>query len=85
MVRHEGLPVVLPDVSVGDDSGLRPQVAREIIAAGLDLLELQPLNLSLEEIFLQLTRDEADAAAPSVAETTAASVEEAPTAEGESL
>ena len=42
----------------------RPQVAREIIAAGLDLLELQPLNLSLEEIFLQLTRDEADTASP---------------------
>jgi ABC-2 type transport system ATP-binding protein len=63
----------------------RPQVAREIIAAGLDLLELQPLSLSLEEIFLQLTRDEADAAAPVTADTTTALAEEASTPEGESL
>lgn len=50
------------ETAPGQDA--RPQVAREIIAAGIDLLELKPLNLSLEEIFLQLTRDEADAAAP---------------------
>ncbi len=36
----------------------RPQVARAVINAGLDLLELQPVSLSLEDIFLQLTRDE---------------------------
>ncbi len=39
----------------------RPQVARAIINAGLDLLEFSPISLSLEDIFLQLTRDEADA------------------------
>jgi ABC-2 type transport system ATP-binding protein len=44
------------EASPGTDA--RPQVAREIITAGRDLLELQPLNLSLEDIFLQLTRDE---------------------------
>ncbi|MBE0695654.1 MAG: ATP-binding cassette domain-containing protein [Anaerolineaceae bacterium] len=38
----------------------RPQVAREIISAGFDLLEMRPINLSLEDIFLQLTRDEVD-------------------------
>jgi ABC-2 type transport system ATP-binding protein len=38
----------------------RPQVAREIISAGIDLLEMRPINLSLEDIFLQLTRDEVD-------------------------
>jgi ABC-2 type transport system ATP-binding protein len=37
---------------------VRPQVAREIIQAGIDLLEIRPINLSLEDIFLQLTRDE---------------------------
>jgi ABC-2 type transport system ATP-binding protein len=36
----------------------RPQVARAVIAAGYDLLMLQPVNLSLEEIFLQLTRED---------------------------
>ena len=37
---------------------VRPEVARAVVKAGFDLLELHPENLSLEEIFLQLTRDE---------------------------
>jgi ABC-2 type transport system ATP-binding protein len=40
---------------------LRPEVARLVIKSQLDLLELRPVNLSLEEIFLQLTRDEVPA------------------------
>ncbi len=36
----------------------RPDVARALIGAGYDLLEMKPVGLSLEEIFLQLTRDE---------------------------
>ncbi len=40
----------------------RPQVARTVVDHGYDLLLLQPVNLSLEEIFLQLTRDESSAA-----------------------
>jgi ABC-2 type transport system ATP-binding protein len=36
----------------------RPGVARTVVEHGFDLLELHPENLSLEEIFLQLTRDE---------------------------
>jgi ABC-2 type transport system ATP-binding protein len=39
-----------------------PQVARAIVEAGYDLLELQPVNMSLEDIFLQLTREEPGAA-----------------------
>lgn len=35
---------------------LRPEVARLAIAAKYDLLEMRPINLSLEEIFLELTR-----------------------------
>jgi ABC-2 type transport system ATP-binding protein len=46
------------ETAPGMDS--RPQVARQIIDAGYDLLEFRPINLSLEEIFLQLTRDEVD-------------------------
>jgi len=37
---------------------VRPDVARAVVEAGYDLLELRPIGLSLEEIFLQLTRDE---------------------------
>lgn len=37
---------------------LRPDVARLTIEANYDLLELRSINLSLEEIFLQLTRED---------------------------
>lgn len=36
---------------------IRPEVARQTVQAGYDLLELRLLGLSLEEIFLELTRD----------------------------
>jgi ABC-2 type transport system ATP-binding protein len=36
---------------------VRPAVARAVVAAGYDLLELRPVGMSLEEIFLELTRD----------------------------
>jgi ABC-2 type transport system ATP-binding protein len=39
----------------------RPRVARAVVEAGYDLLQLQQVNLSLEEIFLQLTREDAPA------------------------
>ncbi len=34
---------------------VRPEVAKQVINAGYDLLELRPLGMSLEEIFLELT------------------------------
>ena len=43
---------MLPGVDV------RPDVARKVIDSGCDLLLLQPNTMSLEEIFLELTRDE---------------------------
>ncbi len=43
----------------GEDA--RPQVARTVITAQYDLLELHPSSVSLEDIFLQLTRDEVGA------------------------
>ncbi len=52
-----------PDGSVefefgaGEDS--RPQVAKAVIQAGYELLEMRPVGMSLEEIFLELTRDNA--------------------------
>lgn len=36
----------------------RPQVARAVIEAKYDMLELRAVSLSLEDIFLQLTREE---------------------------
>jgi ABC-2 type transport system ATP-binding protein len=40
----------------GDDA--RPEIARRIISAGYDLLSLSSSSMSLEDIFLELTRDE---------------------------
>jgi ABC-2 type transport system ATP-binding protein len=37
---------------------VRPKVAEKIVKAGIDLLELRPAGLSLEEIFLQLTKED---------------------------
>jgi len=36
----------------------RPEVARAIVNAGFGLLEMRPIGMSLEDIFLHLTRDE---------------------------
>ncbi len=41
------------EFSSGKD--LRPEVAKKVIGSGYDLLELRPLGMSLEEIFLELT------------------------------
>jgi len=40
---------------------LRPEVARAAMKAGYELLELRPIGMSLEEIFLELTRGNNDA------------------------
>jgi ABC-2 type transport system ATP-binding protein len=44
------------ETSPGHDA--RPEIARSIVAAGYDLLDIHLASLSLEEIFLQLTRDD---------------------------
>jgi len=41
------------EFSSGKD--LRPEVAKQVIKSGYDLLELRPLGMSLEDIFLELT------------------------------
>lgn len=38
---------------------LRAEIARTVVNEGVDLLELRQVSLSLEEIFLQLTQDDA--------------------------
>jgi ABC-2 type transport system ATP-binding protein len=44
------------ETSPGED--IRPQIARAVIQSGYDLLELRPIRVSLEDIFMELTRDE---------------------------
>ncbi len=36
---------------------IRPTVAKTVVESGFELLELRPVGMSLEEIFLELTRD----------------------------
>lgn len=45
------------EFSAGQD--VRPLVAKTVVQAGFDLLEMRPIGLSLEEVFLELTRDNA--------------------------
>lgn len=46
------------EIDTSSEDETCPQIARAIVNAGYDLLRLQPTHLSLEEIFIQLTRDE---------------------------
>jgi ABC-2 type transport system ATP-binding protein len=51
------------EVSPGQD--VRSQLAAKIVGKGWPLYELRGVNLSLEEIFLQLTTEESEHAAAS--------------------
>ena len=51
------------EFAAGQD--VRPQVAKAVIQGGYDLLEMRPIGMSLEEIFLELTRDNASGKKPS--------------------
>src|SRR3954469_8988541 len=45
---------------------IRRDVAREVVTRGWGLLELRPMRLSLEEVFLQVTTEEVEAATPAL-------------------
>jgi hypothetical protein len=47
---------------------LRPELARAVVQAGWNLMELKTVGESLEEIFLELTRSELTAKAESKTE-----------------
>ena len=51
------------EFAAGQD--IRPQVAKAVILGGFDLLEMRLIGLSLEEIFLELTRDNTVSTTPS--------------------
>ena len=46
------------EVETAPGQDARPEVARVIVNGGYDLLEMSPVGLSLEDIFLELTREE---------------------------
>jgi ABC-2 type transport system ATP-binding protein len=45
-------------IDTSGDKDARPAIARAIIQGNYDLLELRPVGVSLEDIFIQLTREE---------------------------
>jgi len=57
------------EVESAPGKDIRPMIARDVIKAGFDLLELKRIDLSLEDIFIQLTRDEPEP--PSTDDTSA--------------
>ena len=46
------------EIDTAGERDVRRDLAREIVGSGLGLLELRPMRISLEDIFLQLTTDE---------------------------
>jgi ABC-2 type transport system ATP-binding protein len=46
------------EVECAPGKEIRPEIARNVIQAGFDLIELKSIDLSLEDIFIQLTREE---------------------------
>jgi ABC-2 type transport system ATP-binding protein len=46
------------EISMSAGQDVRPEIARQIIKNGYDLLHMKSSNISLEDIFMQLTQDE---------------------------
>ena len=58
-VQQKGEDTLEFQFAPGQD--LRPDVARLVVQSNHDLLEMRSMSLSLEEIFLELTRNDAAA------------------------
>jgi len=56
------------ELSSAPGRDIRPGVARRVVEGGFDLLEMRPVGISLEEIFLELTREEPSAEGKEVAD-----------------
>jgi ABC-2 type transport system ATP-binding protein len=59
--RHNGVAGYQVDVAPGED--VRRDVARLVVGNGWGLLELRPMHMSLEDVFLSLTTEDAPPAA----------------------
>ncbi len=64
-------------------SDLRAQIAQRIVGGGFDLLELRAINLSLEDIFMQLTTEEKAATEDKAAAENQAGAEDKAAAENQ--
>jgi ABC-2 type transport system ATP-binding protein len=71
------------EVECQRDHDIRRDLARAVVSNGWGLLELRPLRMSLEEIFLQLTTQEQQAAAAAAAAGTEAPTTPEPTEGGD--
>ncbi|HEX9246778.1 MAG TPA: ABC transporter ATP-binding protein, partial [bacterium] len=58
----EGTGEVVVEAGLGAD--LREEIARTVVEAGAGLLELRPLAMSLEDVFLRLVTHEETAEEP---------------------
>ena len=56
--RVESMPDGSVEFQFAPGQDVRPEVARTVIKSGYDLLEMRPVGMSLEEIFLELTRED---------------------------
>jgi len=56
--RVSGMAEGYFEVETAPGQDVRPLIARTLVKADYDLLELRPIGLSLEDIFLELTREE---------------------------
>jgi ABC-2 type transport system ATP-binding protein len=50
--------LVTAEIESERGADLRPQIASQVVKKGFDLLEMRAINLSLEDIFMQLTTEE---------------------------
>ncbi len=64
------------EISAETDRDIRRDIARSIVDKGWGLLELRPLRMSLEDIFLQLTTDESSRQADTPPQAPAAETEQ---------
>lgn len=63
------------EVEAPPGQDIRPELARRVIQAGFDLVELKSVGLSLEDIFMELTREEPEP--PATDDTEAEMIERA--------
>ena len=57
-IRLSTTGTITADLRMPGDSSVREKLAKAVVLRGWGLLELSPGGTSLEEVFLQLTREE---------------------------
>lgn len=75
IIRSHLLPDGGLEVEASPGQDIRPELARRVINAGFNLLELKSVGLSLEDIFMELTREEPEL--PATDDTEAEMIERA--------